>query len=190
MTAFPRRPHYDRDYTTELAHAQASLDAALATTQPDSAAQWQTTLADLRQARAGEDLAYSLSGRIGRAMAPALKPLGFDWKIGTALVGALAAKEVFVSQLSIVFAVGHADESPERLGRRLRQEYSPLQAYCIMLFCLISTPCVATMAVMRRESGSWRWMFFQIGALTAAAYTITLIVYQVGRLLTGPSWPG
>ncbi|MCY2932019.1 MAG: ferrous iron transport protein B [Planctomycetota bacterium] len=182
MTAFPRKPHYDRDYAGEIARVQASLAAS---TQPAQAAQHETALADLRQARASEDLAYSLSGRIGQAMAPAIKPLGFDWKIGTALVGALAAKEVFVSQLSIVYAVGHADESPERLGQRLRLEYSPLQAYCIMLFCLISTPCVATMAVVRRESGAWRWMFLQIGALTGAAYGLTLLVFQVGRFFTG-----
>ncbi|MCY2926849.1 MAG: ferrous iron transport protein B [Planctomycetota bacterium] len=185
MTVFPRKPHYDRDYKADVARQQVALESARAAHQPDAAAGCEAAIADLHQARAGEDLAYSLSGRIGRGMAPAIEPLGFDWRIGTALIGALAAKEVFVTQLSIIYAVGHADESPERLGRRLRGEYSPLQAYCIMLFCLISTPCVATMAVMRRESGSWRWMFFQIGALTATAYGLTLIVYQIGRFVTG-----
>ncbi|MCE5184599.1 MAG: ferrous iron transport protein B [Planctomycetaceae bacterium] len=129
-------------------------------------------------------LQYSVAGRIGRAMEPLIKPLGFDWKIGTALIGAGAAKEVFVSQLSIVYAVGgESDENLQVLREKLRQDYSPLQGFCIMLFCLITAPCLATVVITRRESGAWKWALLQYGGLTLMAYVITLLVYQAGRLL-------
>jgi ferrous iron transport protein B len=134
-------------------------------------------------------LAHSVIGRLGHAIEPALKPLGFDWKIGTALVGATAAKEVFISQLGIVYAVG-GDEHPaslagrsETLREKLQANYTPLTAFCIMLFCLISAPCIATIVTTGRETNSWRWALFQFFGLTALAYVITLIVYQLGSLI-------
>ncbi len=134
------------------------------------------------EARAAE-LAHSTAGRIGHALEPALRPMGFDWRAGTAMIGAFAAKEVFVAQLGIVFAVGNVDENIESLRERLHKAYTPLQGLCMMLFMLIGTPCMATVAVTRRESGSWRWALFQFGALTAAAYVLTTLVFQAGRLM-------
>ncbi|HUT29021.1 MAG TPA: ferrous iron transport protein B [Sedimentisphaerales bacterium] len=136
-----------------------------------------------QQHKAG--LEYSVVGRIGRAIEPALKPLGFDWKIGTALIGATAAKEVFVSQLAIVYAVGSDDEGSQTLRQKLQADYTPLTGFCIMLFCLIYAPCVATLAMTRQETGSWLWAAFQFFALTALAYTLTLIVHQLGTLIAG-----
>jgi ferrous iron transport protein B len=134
--------------------------------------------------RQSAELQYSIAGRIGRAVEPLIQPLGFDWKIGTALIGAGLAKEVFVSQLSIVYAVGgESDENLEVLRQKLRQDYSPLQGFCIMLFCLITAPCIATVVITRRESGAWKWAFLQYFGLTMLAYLITLAVYQSGRLL-------
>ncbi|MBA7629418.1 Fe(2+) transporter FeoB [subsurface metagenome] len=130
-------------------------------------------------------LEFSVIGRIGRAIEPAVKPLGFDWKIGTALIGATAAKEVFISQLAMVYAVGSDDESSQTLREKLQANYTPLTGFCIMLFCLISAPCVATIAICKRETGSWGWALFQFFGLTSLAYVITLIVYQVGSLFTG-----
>ena len=130
-------------------------------------------------------LAHSVVGRIGRAIEPAIKPLGFDWKIGTALIGATAAKEVFVSQLSIVYAVGSSDEQTKTLRQRLRADYSPLKGFCIMLFCLISTPCVVTVVMTKQETKSWGWALLQFFGLTLLAYVITLIVFQLGSLIGG-----
>jgi len=129
-------------------------------------------------------LEHSLMGRIGHVIEPAIRPLGFDWKVGTALIGSLAAKEVFVSQLSIVYAV-HSQDNADVLRARLRANYTPLVGFCIMLFCLISAPCVSTLAMTRQESGSWGWVVFQFAGLTALAYVITLIVYQAGRVILG-----
>ncbi len=112
--------------------------------------------------------------------------MGFDWKIGTALIGATMAKEVFVTQLSIVYSLGDEAEDEETLSvlrERLRADYSPLQGFCIMLFCLLSTPCMATVAITRKESGRWQWALFQFFGLTALAYIVVTLVYQVGTLL-------
>jgi len=130
-------------------------------------------------------LQYSLAGRIGRTIEPVIRPLGFDWKIGTALVGAMAAKEVFVSQLGIVYALGEANETGAALAARLQADYNRRQAVSILLFCLISAPCMATVAVTRREAGSWKWALLQWFGLTGLAYIVTLMVYQVGSLAVG-----
>jgi len=128
-------------------------------------------------------LLHSVAGSIGQAMEPILKPMGFDWKIGTALIGAFAAKEVFVAQMGIVYSLGEADEESETLREKLRNTYTPLVGFCIMLFCLISAPCMATIAITKRESNSWRWALFQLGGLTILAYVLTVLVYQSGTLL-------
>jgi len=112
-----------------------------------------------------------------------LAPIGFDWRIATALVGAVAAKEVFVAQMGIVFAVGEADETSEQLRQQLRERYSPLVGLCIMIFALISTPCIATFAITHQESGSIKWAIAQTTSLPALAWIITFIVYQGGMLL-------
>jgi ferrous iron transport protein B len=115
-------------------------------------------------------------------MEPVTKTMGFDWKIGTALIGAFAAKEVFVTQLGIVYAT---EKEETGLREKLRSEYSPLTGFCIMLFCLISLPCVGTFAVTVQEAGGWRWGLFQAGYLTALAWAITTLVYQIGSLING-----
>lgn len=130
--------------------------------------------------RRAEGLEHSAAGWIGRAIEPAMQPLGFDWRISTALIGAFAAKEVFVSQLSIVFSLGQSDAQSLSLREELRHRYSPLVGLCVMLFCLIGTPCVATMAVTRREAGGWRWALAQFVGLTVLAYVVTFAVYQIG----------
>jgi ferrous iron transport protein B len=130
-------------------------------------------------------LEHSVIGTLGRAIEPVIKPLGFDWKIGTALIGATAAKEVFVSQLAIVYAVGGADEGTTTLRQQLQANYTPLTGFCIMLFCLIYAPCVATIAMTKQETNSWGWAMFQFFGLTVLAYVITLTVYQIGNSLAG-----
>jgi len=92
---------------------------------------------------------------------------------------------VFVAQLGIVYAVGRGDQGSETLREKLQANYTPLTGFCIMLFCLISTPCVVTVIMTKKETNSWRWALFQFGSLTVLAYIITFIVYQVGSFLIG-----
>jgi len=133
---------------------------------------------------AARRLAHSYIGLIGHAMEPIIAPMGFDWRIGTALVGAFAAKEVFVAQMGVVYSVESPDDAgADSLRNRLRTDYSPLVGFCIMLFALIASPCMATVAVVRRESGSWRWAVFQFLGLTALAWLVTVTVFQIGATL-------
>jgi len=139
---------------------------------------------EAESARASEDLRHSIAGRIGSAIEPILAPLGFDWKLGTAMIGAFAAKEVFVSQMGIVHSLGETSEESVPLRESLSREYSPLVGLSLMLFLLVSAPCMATIAVTRRESGRWKWALLQLGGLTAVAWMISFSVYQIGSLLT------
>ncbi|MFW5751284.1 MAG: ferrous iron transport protein B [Planctomycetota bacterium] len=126
-------------------------------------------------------LAHSLNGRLGHALEPLIAPMGFDWRIGTALVGAFAAKEVFVAQMGVIANVGEGEPGHRPLQEFLARNYTGLVGFCLMLFCLISAPCMATIAITRREANSWRWALFQLAGLTALAWLITTVVYQVGR---------
>lgn len=133
--------------------------------------------------RAAEDLRASLAGRIGVALEPVFRPLGFDWRIVTASLGAFAAKEVFVAQMGIVYALGEVDEGSTALRETLRRDYPPLVGVSLILFLLIGTPCMATAAVVRRESGSWKWAAVQFGGLTAIAWLAGFAVYSLGSLV-------
>ena len=111
------------------------------------------------------------------------RPIGFDWKVTTACIGALAAKEIFVSQLGILYAEGETDEESVPLRRHLIRNYTPLQGFCIMLFCLLSIPCLATLAITRRELNSWKMTICEGAGLFCLAYVTAFIVYQAGLLL-------
>lgn len=150
---------------------------------PETAEERQELLASLEGDEAQAVLGSSIAGRVGHALAPLLEPMGFDWRIGTALIGAFAAKEVFVAQMGIVYSLGETDEGSQSLREKLRENYAPLTGFCIMLFCLVSAPCMATIAVMKRESNSWGWALFQLAGLTLLAYVLTVAVFQAGSLL-------
>jgi len=136
------------------------------------------------EAKQRADLQYSAAGRVGRALEPVTQPLGFDWRINTGLIGAFAAKEVFVAQMGIVLSLGEeVGAESESLHDALRRNYTPLQGMAVMVFSLLCFPCMATAAVMWRESGSWKWVTFQWVLLTAMAYLAALVVYQGGTLL-------
>ena len=132
------------------------------------------------QARQAEQ---SYAGRLGHFLMPALRPLGFDWKSSTALVAAVAGKELFVAQLGVVHAVGQSDNNNESFRSVLRREYTPLQALAIMLFCLLSMPCISTSITMWRESGRVSLALLQLLGLTLLAYGVTFAVYQGGLWL-------
>jgi len=133
--------------------------------------------------RAAEGLEYSAAGRIGRAIAPVLSPLGFDWKLSSALVGAFAAKEVFVSQMGIVYALGEGEADRERLQEKIRRDYPVSTGIALILFLLIATPCMATFAVTKRESGRLSIALLQFFGLTVVGYLVAalarLIVWSV-----------
>ena len=142
------------------------------------------TRAEIEARRAAERLEYSLAGRTGRTLQPLFAPIGFDWRIVTAMIGAFTAKEVFVAQMGIVYSVAAGTGDAQGLRAKLARDYSPLVGLSMMLFLLVATPCMATVAVTRKESGRWRWALLQFGGLTVIAYLLSLLVYQLGRLVT------
>jgi len=148
--------------------------------------------AQLIAAEQAAHLEASYGGRIGHAIEPALQPLGFDWKIGVGLVGAFAAREVFVSTLGIVYAVGsdtdaHSEPLRQALHEAKRSDgaraYTPLVGLSLMVFFALAMQCMSTLAVVRRESGGLRWPAFLFGYMTVLAWTASFLVYQGGRLL-------
>jgi ferrous iron transport protein B len=175
MTTFPGLPD------TEAARFERERQAVHAGALTE--AEQKEAVASIDNKEAEEGLRYSIAGRIGRVLEPVIKPMGFDWKIGTALIGAFAAKEVFVAQMGIVHAIGEANEESETLRETLKKTYTPLVGFCIMLFCLVSAPCMATIAVTARESGSWKWAMLQLVGLTVVAYVLTVVVFQGGSLM-------
>lgn len=149
----------------------------------DTAAKANASIAALQNEKSAELLEYTISGRIGKFFEPVFEPIGFDWKLTTATIGALAAKEVFVSQLGILYSEGESDEESQTLREKLAETYTPLQAFCIMVFCLLSIPCLATLAIIKRELNSWKAPILEAAMLFSIAYILTFIIYQAGTLL-------
>ena len=138
---------------------------------------------DLKNARKAELMEWTISGRIGHLLAPLMRPIGFDWHATTASIAALAAKEIFVSQMGILFSQGETDEHSKQLRNILIKTYTPLQSFCMMLFCLLSVPCLATLAIIKKELNSWKMALLEGAGMFALAYTAAFIVYQAGTLL-------
>lgn len=137
------------------------------------------------QEKKSEKLEQSYAAMFGKAINPVLKPLGFDWKIGVSLVAGLAAKEVVVSTLGTIYAVGGDTDHPQALTDYLQNDphFTPLIALTLMLFILIYPPCIAALAVIKRETGSWKWMLFMFFYENAFAWIACFIFYNIGLAL-------
>jgi ferrous iron transport protein B len=158
---------------------------------PDSSSDSPPPTAPDENAERAAALEHSFGGRLGKALEPALAPLGFDWKIGIGIIGAFAAREVFVSTLGLVYGIGEVDDEALPLREKIRREtyadgrpvYTPLVGLSLMIFFAVACQCMSTLAVVKRETKSWRWPAFMLAYMTGAAYLLSLIVYQGGRLL-------
>lgn len=134
----------------------------------------------------------SVAGRIGHWMEPALKPLGYNWKMGIGLVGAFAAREVFVSTMGITYAVGDVENgNTTKLATAMQADHyadghavwTPLVAVSLLVWFVLALQCMSTLAVTRRETGGWGWPIFMLVYMNALAYVVSLLVYQVGTHL-------
>jgi ferrous iron transport protein B len=139
---------------------------------------------------ADEALKQSYAGQIGMALEPAIRPLGYDWRIGIGLIGSFAAREVFVSTMNIVFNLDEQEDTA-LLRDAFRQArwpdgrplFTPLVCISIMVFFVFALQCMSTIAIVWRETGGWQWPLFQLGYMTALAYAAAFAVFHVGRLL-------
>jgi len=143
------------------------------------------------KAVASEELRHSIAGRFGHLIEPAIRPLGYDWKMGVGLVGAFAAREVFVSTMGITYAVGDTEESGTAdLSKAMQADrypdgkpvWTPLVAVSLLVWFVLAMQCMSTVAIVRRETGGWRWPIFMILYMNGLAYVVSLVVFQVGRI--------
>jgi len=142
--------------------------------------------------RESTQLRDSYGGRMGRAIEPVIAPLGFDWKIGVGIIGAFAAREVFISTMGVVYSAGaDVDEKSDTLRQRIRAEvredgspvYTPLVGLSLMIFFALACQCMSTLAVVKRETRTYRWPLFLFAYMTVLAWVVSFAVYQGGRLL-------
>jgi ferrous iron transport protein B len=139
-----------------------------------------------------DPLAHSYAGRAGHALEPVIAPLGFDWRIGIGLIQSFAAREVFNSSMSVIFAVEETgDEDADRTTLRdaIRAAerpdgtklFTPLICLNLMVFYVFAMQCISTIAVVKRETGGWKWPLFQLGYMTGTAWLACFVLYQIGR---------
>lgn len=137
---------------------------------------------------AAAQLRYSYGGRIGVAIEPVTKYLGFTWRTNIALVAGVAAKEAVVSTLGTAYSMGEQDpEDAAPLGERLKQDpdFTPAVALSLMIFILFYSPCFVSLVVIKSEAGGWRWLFFSMIVDTIFAAILAFIAYNIGRFVWG-----
>jgi len=135
---------------------------------------------------------YSVAGRLGHAIEPALTPIGQDWRTGIGLIGSFAAREVFVSTMGLAYGIEGADDDDAPLRQRIQNDrdpetgarrHTPRSGLALMVFFVFACQCVSTLAVVRRETRSWKWPIVMFVSMTALAYVMALLTYQGGALL-------
>jgi len=186
VLSFPKSDAVAAEHERARTAAHAQLrDAALA-----------SRLTEIDDDEAAAQLEHSAAGRLGKLVEPAIAPLGMDWRVGIGVIGSFAAREVFVSTLGIVFGIGaSADAKSTSLRERLRDArrsdgsrlMTPLSGVALMVFFVLACQCMSTLAVVRRESGSWKWPLLMLTYMSVLAYVVTLGVYQIGSAL---GWGG
>ncbi len=168
--------------------ASDAVRARIATAQQSGDA---PRVAALEHELAGLTLRDSFAGRAGRFIEPVIRPLGFDWRIGIGLITSLAAREVMVSTMATVFNLGDVDDAAGSLRQRLREAtdehghrpYTPLVGISLMVFFVLACQCMSTVAVVRRETDSWRWPLFMLVMMNVLAWIVSFTVFQGGRVL-------
>ena len=187
LLTFPRDLALSRDYAQEATTIEVT---GVTEGVPESALVDQ--LAALGGLEEAERLRASWGGRLGRTLEPVIAPLGFDWKIGVGLIGAFAAREVFISTMGVVYGMGDGvDEETVPLREHLQAEvwpdgrrvYTPLVGLSLMVFFALAAQCMSTLAVVKRETKSYRWPAFLFSYMTALAWVASFCVYQGGLLL-------
>lgn len=182
LLSYPAPPNHNVNVTPEPAALVAPVEA-------DARDSTETSI-DVAQGQPSA-IEYSFGGRLGRALEPVMAPLGFDWKLTVGIIGAFSAREVFVSTLALVYGLEDADEQSAPLREHLRAEtrpdgkpaYPPLVGLSLLVFFALACQCMSTLAVVKRETHSWRWPLLMFAYMTALAYAASFIVYQGGRLL-------
>jgi len=173
LTAFPRNINYSMDYNEEI----NKIDASFTEKQKKAA------ITKLIRAKQAEKAEKSFMGRIGKTIAPVFAPIGIDWRGSVALLTGFVAKEIVVSTFGILYATEETDEPDALKNALLSSEMTSLSALSLMVFVLLYLPCVATIATIRRETGSLKWTLFSIVYSTSLAWAAAFCIYQGGKIL-------
>ena len=179
---FPRETSRTADFKQQI----ASIENTQAS--PEEKAE---QLQEIEHQMAMDHQENSYIGRIGQIISPVMEPLGFNWKISVSLLSGMAAKEIVVSTLSVLYT--GSDDSEQALTERLLQEknpdgtdvFTPLVGLSLMLFVLLYFPCIATVTAIVNESHSWKWGAFVIVYTCCLAWVVSFLVYQIGNLIAG-----
>lgn len=190
LGAFPRNIRYARQYEKEIESVKLHYQKILAVNKSENQKKQleqerDQRIMQLSYQKEGERQAKSFLGRMGHVIEPLVRPLGFDWRNGVALVSGFVAKEIVVSVHGVLFQVGKdLDEGNQGLLEALRHSHmTPLIAYVFMVFSLLYTPCLAAVGAIKKETGSWKWTLFSVTYSLALAWIVAFAVYQAGKFL-------
>lgn len=184
---YPRKVDFSVDYEAQIAAVKNQSDF--------SDAEKEFAIKGLQTAKDSERQEYSYIGRMGHAIEPVVRPLGFDWKMGVSLITGLAAKEIVISTMGVLYQSGSEDnaEMHETLKQKIKEQkhhsgslegqvvFTPLVSFGFMLFILIYFPCVAVIAAIRKEA-NWGWAIFTMFYTTGLAWLVSFLVYQIGSM--------
>jgi ferrous iron transport protein B len=187
LTVFPRNVDYTMDYDAEIQGVIQSYDAY----RPAEGSEMQQKLDtrrdqevdNLKARQAAERIEQSFMGHIGKWILPVFEPIGIDWRGGVALLTGFVAKEIVVSTMGVLYAVDEEADHGALENALASSNLTPLTAFTMMVFVLLYLPCLSTVAAIRRETGSVKWMTFSIVYTTAVAWVVSFVVYQGGKLL-------
>ncbi len=187
LSAFPDTIQYSIDYDGEIARIKNTIENETGndndSVETGRFVEKNAEITVLLKAKQKEKAENSYMGRIGKFLAPVFDPLGIDWRGGVAILTGFVAKEIVISTLGIIYNIGDGTQS-EDFGRALREHgMTPLSALSMMVFVLLYLPCLATIAMIKKETGSFKWMFFSIFYSTGIAWISAFSVYQGGKLL-------
>jgi ferrous iron transport protein B len=181
LSNFPRKVQYSRDYKKEIESIQKTKMTESGIVE---------SVNKLLLEQRSEKQSKSFIGMIGRTIEPVMKPLGFDWRLSVSILSGLAAKEVVVSTLGVIYQADHKSGSITLVEKVQSQKYdsgknvfNPVVAFSFMLFILTYFPCIGVVAAIRRESGSWKWAAFVVLYTTAIAWLLSFSFYQIGSLI-------
>lgn len=184
---FPRNINYSINYEQKTSEIQSNTNI------PDEVKS--KLIKEMQLAKETERMQKSYIGQMGHLIQPLIEPMGWDWKIGVSIITGLAAKEIIISSMGVLYHSTLEDDNTQNLQKKLKEQthnvgkrkgekvFTPLVAYSLMLFILIYFPCIAVIAAINREA-NWKWAVFTMVYTTTLAYFVAFVTYQIGKLIT------
>ncbi len=189
LSYFPREVEYSKDYAALINIEAQHIEAEKSPLEVS-----EKRISKLKKEQAAELQEKSYLGQLGKSIEPIMQPLGFDWKMSVSLIAGASAKEIVVSTLAVLYQIDDEEDS-SLLQKRLREEtyqfgpkkgekvFDSIVAFAFLIFVLIYFPCIATVAAIKKESGSWKWALFMVLYTTGLAWVMAFLVNQIGHLI-------